>query len=213
MADPFTLAAGGVALTTLLTPTTVAAASSAATLAGGAVAAYGAEAKGGADRAMYNYQSGVAKLNASIARQNADYTRTAGETAAYQSGLKTADVVGKQTVAQAASGVDVNSGSPKDIRDTTTKLGQVDQSLIRTNYAKKAYGYDVEAVTKNTEAYADTVAGSQAKKAGDISAASSILGSVASVSGKWYGASSAFGGASSGVTLYDPNQQAVGHIV
>lgn len=190
----------------------MAAASSVATLVGGGLSAYGAEAKGSADQAMYNYQSGVAKLNASIARQNADYTRTAGETAAYQSGLKTADVVGRQTVAQAASGIDVNSGSAKAIRDTTTSLGQMDQQLIRTNYAKKAYGYETEAVTKDTEAYADTIAGQQAKKAGDIGAASSILGSVSSVAGKWYGASSVFGGASSGITLYDSNQQASGYI-
>lgn len=191
-------------------PFTMAAASSVATLAGGGLSAYGAEAKGSSDQAMYNYQAGVAKLNAAISRQNADYTRTAGESVAYQSGLKTADIVGKQTVAQAASGVDVNSGSPKAIRDTTTSFGQYDQGLIRQNYAKKAYGYEVEATTKDAEAQGDIIAGQQAKKAADISAASSILGSVASVSGKWYGASSSFGGASSGVTLYNENQQPTG---
>ncbi len=195
MADPFTMAA----------------ASSVAQVAGGLTSAYGAEAKGSADQAMYNYQAGVATLNASIAKQNADYTRTAGGTAAFQSGLKTADIVGRQTVAQGASGVDVNSGSSKAVRDTTTQLGEYDQNLIRTNYAKKAYGYDVESATKTAEAGADVIAGQQAKKAADISAVSSILGSVSSVAGKWYGASSSFGGASSGVTLYDGNQQAVGY--
>lgn len=187
-----------------------AAISAVAMLAGGGLSAYGAEAKGSSDAAMYNYQSGVAKLNAAISRQNADYTRTAGETVAYQSGLKTADIVGRQKVAQAASGVDVNSGSPQAIRDTTTKLGQMDQSIIRQNYAKKAYGYEVEATTKDAEAQGDIIAGQQAKKAADIQAASSILGSVSSVAGKWYGASSSFGGASSGVTLYNENQQPTG---
>jgi hypothetical protein len=196
LADPFTMAAVG----------------SAAAAGGGLLSASGALGKGSADQAMYNYQAGVAKLNAGIAKQNADYTRTAGETVAYQSGLKTAEVVGQQTVSQGASGVDVNSGSPKSVRDTTTAFGQMDQSLIRTNYAKKAYGYDVEAVTKTAEAGADVVAGDQAQKAGKISAASSILGSVSSVAGKWYGASSSFGSASSGVTLYNENQQATGYV-
>ncbi len=170
-------------------PITMMAASSVASLAGGVTGAFGAEAKGASESAMYNYQAGVARLNATIDKQNADYTRTAGETAAYQSGLKTADIVGRQTVAQGASGVDVNSGSAKAVRDTTTALGQYDQNLIRTNYAKKAYGYEVESATKTAEAGADVIAGTEARHAADISAVSSILGSVSSVAGKWYGAS------------------------
>lgn len=177
MADPFSMMA----------------ASSAASGLGGLLSASGAEAKGGAEAAQYNYQAGVAKLNASIAKQNADYTRTAGGTAAFQSGLKTGAIVGQQTVAQGASGIDVNSGSAKAVRDTTTQLGQYDQDLIRTNYAKRAYGYEVEATSKEAEAGADVIAGQQARRAGDISAEASILGTVSSVAGKWYGASPSVG--------------------
>lgn len=178
----------------------------AATVAGGAVSAYGAASKGAADQAMYGYQAGVAQLNAKIAKQNADYTREAGGTVAYQSGLKTGQQVAQQKVAQSASGIDVNTGSAAKVRADTLELGQLDQSTIRTNYAKKAYGYEVEAATKEAEAGADLVAGSQAKKAANINVASSILGTVSSVSSKWMQGSQAgmFGGGSSSNPYYGP---------
>jgi len=177
MADPFTWAAIGAA----------------SSIAGGAVSAMGALGKGASDQAMYNYQAGVAQLNQKIALQNAAYTQRAGGSAAYQSGLKTGAIVGQQKANQGASGVDVGSGSSLGVRQTTTSLGQLDQSLIRENYAKKAYGFETEAAVKGTEAGADVIAGQQAKKAGDITAAASILGTVGSVSSKWLQGSSAFG--------------------
>ncbi len=164
-----------------------------ASLLGGVVGAVGAEQKGAADQAMYGYQSQVASMNARIAQQNAAYAQQAGGSAAYQSGLKTAALVGTQKANQGASGIDVNTGSPAGIRQTTTQLGQLDQNLIRTNYAKKAYGFEVESATKTAEAGADIIAGEQAKKAGDIGALSSILGAAGSVSSKWLQASSSFG--------------------
>ncbi len=191
-------------------PLTWAAIGTAASIAGGVTSAGGALAKGSADSSMYGYQSGVAKMNADIAQQNAAYSVEAGGSAAYQSGVKTGEIVGQQKANQGASGVDVNSGSPAGIRSTTTALGQIDQNTIRTNYAKRAYGYEVEAASKDAESTADLVAGSNAQKAGFISAAGSILGTVGSVSGKWLQASSAFGGASQGITTYDENMQPSG---
>lgn len=185
------------------------------TIAGGGVAAYGAAAKGSADQAMYGYQAGVAQLNARIAKQNADYTREAGGTVAYQSGLRTGQQVGQQKVAQSASGIDVNTGSAAKVRADTLQLGQLDQGTIHTNYAKKAYGFEVEAATKEAEAGADLIAGSQAKKAANINVASTILGTVSSVSSKWMQGSQAgmFGGSGgdSSIKLYNENQDVVGY--
>lgn len=156
-----------------------------ATVLGGVVGAVGAEGKGAADQAMYNYQAGVAQLNKKIALQNAEYTREAGAQQGYQSGLRTAQVVGQQKVAQSGSGIDVNTGSAKQVRTDTLALGEVDQQTIAKNVARRAYGYEVEAATKEAEAGADLVAGREARKAGDINAITSILGSVSSVSSKW----------------------------
>ncbi len=177
MADPFTWAAIGMGASAL----------------GAGVSAYGSLQKGAADKAMYNYQAGVAQLNQKIALQNASYAVQSGESAAYQSGLKTAFTRGQQVVDQSASGFDVGGGSAAGVRKSTTELGVYDQNLIRTNFAKKAYGFEVEAATKGAEAGADVIAGEQASKAGTIGAVSSILGGAGSVSSKWLQASSSFG--------------------
>src|SRR6266446_6842521 len=177
MADPFTWAAIGAG----------------ASLIGGGVSAYGSLQKGAADQAMYKYQSGVAQHNQKIALQNASYAVQSGESSAYQSGLKTGATVAQQKVDQSASGFDVAGGSAAGVRRSTTDLGIYDQNLIRTNFAKKAYGFEVEAATKQAEAGADVIAGKQAKTAGDIGAISSIIGTASSVSSKWLQASSSFG--------------------
>src|SRR6266404_7172724 len=132
MADPFTWATIGAG----------------ASLIGGGVSAYGSLQKGAADQAMYNYQAGVAQLNQKIALQNASYAVQSGESSAYQSGLKTGATVAQQKVDQSASGFDVAGGSAAGVRQSTTALGVYDQNLIRTNFAKKAYGFEVEAATK-----------------------------------------------------------------
>lgn len=194
MADPFSWAAIGTA----------------ASVAGGAVSAGGALAKGSADKSMYGYQAGVALLNQTIAKQNASYTRDVGENAAFISGRKTMATIGTQKVDQAASGIDVNSGSATAVRKSTADLGSIDQATIRQNYAKKAYGFEVEAATKGAEATTNIIAGEQAEKAGKVNAAASILGTVSSVSSKWLQGSSVFGGTSSGITTYDENMRPTG---
>lgn len=191
-------------------PLTWAGIGTAASVVGGAVSAGGALAKGSADKSMYGYQAGVALLNQNIAKQNAAYARDVGENAAFISGRKTQATIGTQKTIQSASGIDVNTGTNLGIRKSTEDVGRIDEATIRQNYAKKAYGFEVEAATKGAEAGADVIAGDQAESAGKINAASSILGTVSSVSSKWLQGSSVFGGASSGITTYDENQRAVG---
>lgn len=175
MADPFTMAAIGIG----------------ATVAGGATSAYGQYAQGQSTKAMYGYQAGVAQLNQKIALQNRDYTLQAGGTAVRQAGLKLGQMVGNQKVAQSGSGLDLNQGSAEKVRADTLALGEEDIGTISTNYAKKAYGYEVEAATKSAEAGADLIAGSNASKAGAISAAGTFLSTAGSVASKWYQGSQA----------------------
>src|SRR5258708_32147406 len=154
VADPFTWAAIGVG----------------SSLIGGGVSAYGSLQKGAADQSMYNYQAGVAQLNQKIALQNASYAQQAGGSAAYQSGLKTAANVAQQKVDQSASGIEVGSGSAAGVRQSTTALGVYDQNLIRTNFAKKAYGFEVEAATKCAKTGQDGIRGNKERTAADIGA-------------------------------------------
>ena len=156
-----------------------------ATLAGGVLSAYGAQQQGTATQQMYNYRAQVSRINADINRQNAEWARTKGETEAMQYGAKAAQQRGQIKVAQAASGLDVNSGSARDVQASQERIKDMDLETIRANAAKVAYDYDTKAVMDENQASLDVMAGDNARKAGNINALGSIIGTVSSVSSKW----------------------------
>lgn len=156
-----------------------------ATLAGGITSAIGAEKSASAQQQAYNYQAGVAQLNSQIDLQNADYSRKQGENQATQYGLKASQQFASIKANQAASGLDVNAGSNADVQASQRTITSMDLSRIRSNAAKTAYDFDVKSTMDLNQSTLDIMAGQNAKIAGDISAASSILGSVGSVSSKW----------------------------
>jgi hypothetical protein len=156
-----------------------------ATLAGGILGAFGENKKGESQQAMYNYKAQVAKINADIDRQNAAWARTKGETEAMQYGMKAAQQRGAIRAAQGASNIDVNTGSAKEVQRSQERIKDMDLATIRSNAAKVAYDYETKAVMDENQAGLDTMAGSYAKQAGEIGAASSIIGTVGTVSSKW----------------------------
>lgn len=156
-----------------------------ATLAGGLLSAFGAQQSGDAAQKAYNYRAQVSRINADINRQNAEWARTKGEREAVQYGMKAAQVRGQIKIAQAASGLDVNSGSARDVQQSQEKIKSMDLATIQANAAKIAYDYDSKAVMDENQAQLDVMSGDNAKRAGDIQALGSIIGSVSSVSSKW----------------------------
>lgn len=163
----------------------------ASTAIGAGVSAVGASYTGQAKSNMYNYQAGVADLNKKIASQNADYSREVGEVKAQDSGLRTEFQVGKMKAAQGATGLDVNSGSALATRQSQTLIGQHDQGTIRSNAARQAYGFDIEAIKYGAEGDMLRTAGKNAIEAGNLGAVSSILGGASSVASKWLQGTSA----------------------
>lgn len=161
-----------------------------ATLAGGALSAFGALKEGEANQQMYNYKAQVAKINADIDRQNAAWARTKGEKEAVQYGMKAAQQKGQIIAAQGASGLDVNSGSNRDVQVSQDKIKDMDLATIRENAAKVAYDYDTKATMDENQATLDIMSGKNAKSAGEIKALGSILGTASTVSSKWQQGSS-----------------------
>lgn len=145
---------------------------------------------------MYNYQAGVAQMNAQIAKQNADYATAAGEVTAQESGMQTRFKIGETVAQQGAGGLAVGSGSNARVVSGEQAIGQQDEAIIRSNAARQAYGYDVQAAQDTAQSQIDQFAASNAKTAGDISAFGSILGAAGSVSSKWLtaGQQGVFGG-------------------
>ena len=156
-----------------------------ATLAGGITSAIGAEKTASATQQSYNYQAGVAQINSTIDLQNAEYARSQGETQAMQFGLKAGQQQAQIKTTQAASGLDVNSGSAAAVQSSQQTLTAIDTAQIRANAAKTAYDYDVKSTQDLNQSTLDVMAGNNAITAGNFQAASSILGSVGSVSSKW----------------------------
>lgn len=159
------------------------------TLAGGVLGAQGAMQSAAATQQMYNYQAGVARINSQIDLQNADYARQQGEIQAQQYGQKAAQQLGAIRTVQAASGVDVNTGTAAQVQESQKKVAGVDIGMIRQNAAKTAYDYDVKSTMDLNQSTLDTMAGVNAIAAGKIQAETSILGAVSSVSSKWLQAS------------------------
>lgn len=174
MADPLTIAALG------------------ATAGGAIMGAVGKEAQGQSEAQMYNYQAGVARVNAQIADQDANYTLQAGGVQSQQAGMRERATIGATRAGFGAS--NVSGGSKNAVVSSEIEVGQQNQGIIAANAAKRAYGFEVGAASDTATAGALDFSASNAKTAGDIGAVSSILGGVSSVSSKWLQMGPAFGG-------------------
>ena len=159
--------------------------------AGGAlISAYGNYEAGQANKQQAQYQAGVASLNQTIAEQNAAYARYAGEVEAQTEGMKVRSQIAQTRAEQGAGGLDVSSGSNALVQKSEYDIGQQDIATIRSNAAKRAYGYQVAGVQYEAESTLDKYKGDQAETAGDINALASLIGGAGSVSSKWMNASS-----------------------
>lgn len=210
---------------------------------GGAISAYGAVKKGeaeadrareqafataeakGAEAASSDYLAAVARNNAIIARQNKEYElstskilagfeREAGRAGASEKLREAGITQGKQRAAFAASGVDVNRGTPEEVQESTLAMGELDAATILANAERKAWGYDIEGGRRafgfesqaqqfESEAGFRGLQSQFARKAGGtaigageraaegfesaatISALGSVIGGASSVSDKW----------------------------
>jgi hypothetical protein len=134
---------------------------------------------------MYQYKAGMALINKQVADQNAQWDIQSGGASAEEKGLQGAQVIGGTKVLQSGAGIDVNSGTAKVVRENQTSAVGYDQSVIRWNAGKAAYGQGVKAAQDTAEATLDTASAANAQTAGKIGAIASVLGASASVASKW----------------------------
>jgi hypothetical protein len=108
--------------------------------AGTLFSAIGAGQSAAAQSANAAYAAQVSKNNAIVAEQNADSAIQAGEEQATAASLRSAAQGGRIKAAQAANGVDVNVGSPVDVRASQAEMGQLDTMTTLRNAQLQAYG-------------------------------------------------------------------------
>ena len=162
-----------------------------ASAGGGLLSAVGSIFGGKSQKKMYDYQSAVARLNADIDRQNAEWELTKGGIEGQQFGLRAGQQFAQIRTAQGASNLDVNSGSAVAVQGSQRKLNYMDEATIASNAAKTAYDYTAKAAADESQAKLYSAAGENARTAGYIGAASSIIGTAGSVSSKWLQAKTA----------------------
>lgn len=166
-------------------PATMGAMAIGSSVVSGALGIAGAKSSADASSDSFNFKAGIAKLNADIAKQNAAWSLNSGGIKAANYGLKAGQDIAETKVVQAASGLDVNSGSKEAVRDTQSDVAKYDQNLIRADAAHTAHGYEVKAASDTLEAEMDRVSAVNAQKAGKLAILSSVIGTGTSVASKW----------------------------
>lgn len=182
-------------------------------VAGGIFNAFGQSEAGSSGAKMYGYQASVARMNADIAKQNARWSSMAGEVEAQRSGMQTKSKIADIKEAQSGSGFDVNTGTLAETRESQREVGFADQATIRSNAARRAFGYETEAEQNKAQAGVYDMAAKQSKTAGKMKAIGSLIGTAASVSSKWKTYDYTFGDPGSGTDYYgadDANTWAFG---
>jgi hypothetical protein len=166
-------------------PAALSAASAVAGVASAAVGAAGAIQSGKAQSGAANYNAEIAQQNQQQALQNANLVSASGEQQAAVQEQKTRSEAGAIKAAQAASGVDVNSGSAVDVQSSAAETGQLNALTVRANAAREAYGYQTQSTSFEDQAQLDTAQAANATTAGDIGATGTFLGGVGSAAGNY----------------------------
>lgn len=116
----------------------------------GATAAVGMQGFGAGFSAMGSLGAGkaqqqLANYNAQVAEMQAQDAIVRGRETEARHRTDVKRMIGSQRAGFAASGVDVNDGSAVDVQADTAALGELDALTIRTNAAREAWGYKIQA--------------------------------------------------------------------
>jgi hypothetical protein len=98
-----------------------------------------------AQQAQANYSAQVSENNAKSAEVMALDAHRRGAEAEERQRMLTRQRIGAQRVALAANGLDIGTGTAVDLVAETAGFGEMDALTIRTNAAREAWGYKVEA--------------------------------------------------------------------
>jgi hypothetical protein len=154
-------------------------------VAGTAISAGGQLEQGQATANAANYSAQVAKNNSEIAEQNAAYAVAAGVRGAADSSLKGAAKMGRLKASQAASGIDVNSGSAAEVQQSERELNKLDSETVLNNAELQAYGYRAQATGFRASSDLSKLTAEQAPIGAAIGAAGSTLSSASSLGFRW----------------------------
>jgi hypothetical protein len=158
-----------------------------ASLVGAGVSAGGTVEAGAATSKAASYSATVAQNNALIASQNAKYAEQAGSAQAMATSLKGAAASGRLKAAQAANGVDVNTGSAVRVQQGERETNQLNTETVLNNAELQAYGYRANATSFTAQSGLEEAEAAQAPIGADLGAAGNLLSNASSIGTKWNG--------------------------
>ena len=147
--------------------------------------ALGSMQSANAQAAQANYAAQVARNNQQIEQQNAEYAARAGEAQAQAEQMKGRATYGRALAGLAANNVDVNTGSAVDVLQTERETGLLNTENVRQNAALQGYGYRSQATNFGAEAGLESAKASQARTAGFMGAATSLLSGASNIGSKF----------------------------
>jgi len=163
-------------------------AGTAAKLGGSAKGAQGARRSGEGAAQAYQYQAQVARNNARIAEMLGENAIGTAFTKQANHGMKTAQRTGKITTGQAASGVDINTGSAVQVRAGQRMVDKLDAENIihqgqleNWGYRNKKDQYESDANLLDMKAQNARIAGETSGDAAMLSGAGSFLETASSL--------------------------------
>lgn len=155
---------------------------------GAGVSAAGSLAGGLAQSQEASYQAQVAQNNAQIAAENSKIATEAGQAQAETASMKGAAVQGQIKAAEAANGVDVNSGSNLDVQVGQRGESKLDTDTVLNNALLQSYGYRTQQEGYLSQASLDQQEATEAPIGAAIGATGSFLQNASSINLKWAGA-------------------------
>ena len=154
---------------------------------GAVTSAAGAIGQGESAAAEARYQSQVAAKNQIIANQHAKYALQAGETQAADVGMQERARAGEVTTGLAASGLDINSGSPANVRKSQAELGDLAQLRTMGNAQMTAYGYRTQAGSFGAQSQLESAEAPRDILGGTLTGLGTLAAAGSNLGFKWAG--------------------------
>ena len=146
-------------------------------------------AQGFAAKKQGEYQNSVAQYNARVQENEATQIRNKGVEEENIQREETAQLLSKQRAQFGAANVDLTSGSPLEIQESTEILGEADALRIRSNFQREAESLEQQADLTRAEGAAAEEAGGSAFTSSLLSAGGALL--AGGVADKWFTPASA----------------------
>jgi len=134
----------------------------------------GAIVTGAATFAAASNNAAIQEMNAEIADDNAKRALERAAIEQQESDFRTRGLLGEQLAQQAASGVDIGSGSPKYTRIAARELGRLDALNIRQAGELEAYNYRTQSVNFRANAAGARAEGAFGLLGGFLNAGSAL---------------------------------------